>query len=90
MILNLKIALAQLFTKIPKVDREIEGNLKKYKGWNVKTTDRNPNSLLYVIAIAYITEMHNKQALTFSEDPCSGLLTHTHTDTERKRKGEVN
>ena len=37
-----------------------------------------------------------KQALKFSEDPRSGLLTHTHThkqthtDTERKRKGEVN
>ena len=29
-----------------------------------------------------------KQALKFSEDPRSGLLTHTHTDTERKR--EVN
>ena len=39
-----------------------------------------------------------KQALKFSEDPRSGLLTHTHTHkqthtdtyTERKRKGEVN
>ena len=39
-----------------------------------------------------------KQALKFSEDHRSGLLTHTHkqthththTDTERKRKGEVN
>ena len=37
-----------------------------------------------------------KQALKFSEDPRSVLLTHTHkqthtdTDTERKRKGEVN
>ena len=60
LILNLKIAWAQLFTKIPKVAREIEGNLKKYKGWNVKTTDGNSNSLFYV-AIAYITEMHNKK-----------------------------
>ena len=30
----------------------------------------------------------NKQALKFSEDHRSGLLTHTHTERERERERE--
>ena len=53
---------------------------------------------LYNLLVKQTLIQLRKQALKFSEDPRSGLLTHTHThkqthtdtDTERKRKGEVN
>ena len=38
--------------------------------------------------LEYPWGIHNptKQALKFSEDPRSGLLTHTHTQTQRERE----
>ena len=40
-----------------------------------------------VLGIVYCRTLL-KQALKFSEDPRSGLLTHTHTHTERERERE--
>ena len=34
----------------------------------------------------HFTMFKNKQALKFSEDPRSGLLTHTHRERERERE----